>query len=227
MEIDERPQVATAAKLMNLFLYNNKNNLMAGMIIAGYDAVPPPYARTHTHTQMHTHTHTPTHTHTHTHTAIRHLAHDADFRTVGGAFHFTNRWSGFRSTAGPCTVCPLAAVSFARASPSEASTAARCGASGSADEASHRIASHRIASHSFHFSACSPQEHIFTTGSGSGYIYGFCDSHYKPRMSKAEAIEFVRNGTPSGRYSTVATAAHCSARARLRTNCGGSDARYQ
>jgi hypothetical protein len=63
------------------------------------------------------------------------------------------------------------------------------------------IASHRI--------ACSPQEHIFTTGSGSGYIYGFCDSHYKPRMSKAEAIEFVRNGTPSGRYSTVATAAHC------------------
>jgi hypothetical protein len=75
--------------------------------------------------------------------------------------------------------------------------------------ASHRIASHRIASHSFHFSACSPQEHIFTTGSGSGYIYGFCDSHYKPRMSKAEAIEFVRNGTPSGRYSTVATAAHC------------------
>ena len=71
------------------------------------------------------------------------------------------------------------------------------------------IASHRIASHSFHFSACSPQEHIFTTGSGSGYIYGFCDSHYKPRMSKAEAIEFVRNGTPIGRYSTVATAAHC------------------
>ena len=37
MELDEKPAVGTAAHLMNLILYSNKNNLMAGMIIAGYD----------------------------------------------------------------------------------------------------------------------------------------------------------------------------------------------
>ncbi|KAF9764320.1 putative proteasome subunit beta type-1 [Nosema granulosis] len=29
-------------------------------------------------------------------------------------------------------------------------------------------------------------------GSGSGYIYGFCDTHYKANMSLEEAIEFVK-----------------------------------
>jgi 20S proteasome subunit beta 1 len=30
-------------------------------------------------------------------------------------------------------------------------------------------------------------------GSGSGYIYGYCDTHYRKGMSKQEAVEFVRN----------------------------------
>lgn len=30
-------------------------------------------------------------------------------------------------------------------------------------------------------------------GSGSSYIYGYCDSTYKPNMNKREAVEFVRN----------------------------------
>jgi len=29
-------------------------------------------------------------------------------------------------------------------------------------------------------------------GSGSGYIQGFCDSNYRPNMTEAEALEFVR-----------------------------------
>mmetsp|Transcript_52633 Transcript_52633/g.87182 ORF Transcript_52633/g.87182 Transcript_52633/m.87182 type:complete len:221 (-) Transcript_52633:179-841(-) len=37
MEIDEAPRVKTAAKLINGFIYPNKNNLMASMIVAGYD----------------------------------------------------------------------------------------------------------------------------------------------------------------------------------------------
>eukprot|EP01088_Endostelium_zonatum_P004294 TRINITY_DN15512_c0_g1_i1.p1 TRINITY_DN15512_c0_g1~~TRINITY_DN15512_c0_g1_i1.p1 ORF type:complete len:237 (-),score=41.12 TRINITY_DN15512_c0_g1_i1:40-750(-) len=30
-------------------------------------------------------------------------------------------------------------------------------------------------------------------GSGSSYIYGYCDSHYKEGMTKEEALHFVRN----------------------------------
>ena len=30
-----------------------------------------------------------------------------------------------------------------------------------------------------------------TGGSGSTYIYGFCDAHYKPGMSKQQCVEFV------------------------------------
>ncbi|EOB13365.1 proteasome subunit beta type-6 [Nosema bombycis CQ1] len=29
-------------------------------------------------------------------------------------------------------------------------------------------------------------------GSGSGFIYGFCDTHFKPEMSLEEAIQFVK-----------------------------------
>eukprot|EP01091_Cochliopodium_minus_P007563 TRINITY_DN17451_c0_g1_i1.p1 TRINITY_DN17451_c0_g1~~TRINITY_DN17451_c0_g1_i1.p1 ORF type:complete len:227 (+),score=45.45 TRINITY_DN17451_c0_g1_i1:72-752(+) len=29
-------------------------------------------------------------------------------------------------------------------------------------------------------------------GSGSSYIYGFCDTHYKPNMTKKEGLSFVR-----------------------------------
>lgn len=32
-------------------------------------------------------------------------------------------------------------------------------------------------------------------GSGSTYIYGFCDSTWKPGMTKQETLEFVKNGT--------------------------------
>ena len=34
-------------------------------------------------------------------------------------------------------------------------------------------------------------------GSGSTYIYGYCDSVYKDNMTKEEAIEFVKNGACS------------------------------
>jgi 20S proteasome subunit beta 1 len=34
-------------------------------------------------------------------------------------------------------------------------------------------------------------------GSGSTYIYGYCDSVYKEGMNKNEAIEFVKNGNIS------------------------------
>ena len=37
MEIDEPPRVKTAAELVGGFIYPNKNNLMASMIVAGYD----------------------------------------------------------------------------------------------------------------------------------------------------------------------------------------------
>ena len=31
-------------------------------------------------------------------------------------------------------------------------------------------------------------------GSGSTYIYGYCDANYKPGMSKEECVKFVTNG---------------------------------
>merc|ERR1711988_814964 len=37
LEIGESPEVCTVAKLFNLMNYNNKNNLMAGLIIGGWD----------------------------------------------------------------------------------------------------------------------------------------------------------------------------------------------
>jgi 20S proteasome subunit beta 1 len=32
-------------------------------------------------------------------------------------------------------------------------------------------------------------------GSGSSYIYGFCDANYREGMSKEECIQFTKNGT--------------------------------
>src|SRR5436190_17149327 len=34
-------------------------------------------------------------------------------------------------------------------------------------------------------------------GSGSTYIYGYCDSNFRENMTKEEGIEFVKNGIPS------------------------------
>ena len=31
-------------------------------------------------------------------------------------------------------------------------------------------------------------------GSGSTYVYGYCDSQYQPGMSRDECIQFVKNG---------------------------------
>ncbi|OMJ70698.1 hypothetical protein SteCoe_31259 [Stentor coeruleus] len=31
------------------------------------------------------------------------------------------------------------------------------------------------------------------SGSGSGYIYGYCDANWKPNMSENEAVDFVKN----------------------------------
>lgn len=33
------------------------------------------------------------------------------------------------------------------------------------------------------------------TGSGSTYIYGFCDAYFKPGMSKEQSEEFVTKGS--------------------------------
>merc|ERR1711966_554829 len=37
LEIGENPEVSTVAKLFNLINYNNKDNLMAGLIVGGWD----------------------------------------------------------------------------------------------------------------------------------------------------------------------------------------------
>ena len=31
-------------------------------------------------------------------------------------------------------------------------------------------------------------------GSGSTYVYGYCDAHYQPGMTREECIQFVKNG---------------------------------
>jgi len=35
---------------------------------------------------------------------------------------------------------------------------------------------------------------ILSTGSGSTYVYGYCDANYKPGMTKEECLQFVTNG---------------------------------
>lgn len=56
------------------------------------------------------------------------------------------------------------------------------------------------------------QQPFAISGSGSGYIYGFCDANFKEGMSKAEAEEFVvkalslamsRDGSSGGVIRTV------------------------
>jgi 20S proteasome subunit beta 1 len=37
-------------------------------------------------------------------------------------------------------------------------------------------------------------------GSGSAYIYGYCDSNFRENMSKEEGIEFVKNGISSTKH---------------------------
>jgi 20S proteasome subunit beta 1 len=38
------------------------------------------------------------------------------------------------------------------------------------------------------------KQHFAIGGSGSTYIYGFCDSQYKENMSREECVKFVQNG---------------------------------
>ncbi len=38
------------------------------------------------------------------------------------------------------------------------------------------------------------KEQFAIGGSGSSYIYGYCDANYKPNMTRAEAIKFVTTG---------------------------------
>ena len=33
-----------------------------------------------------------------------------------------------------------------------------------------------------------------STGSGSTYVYGYCDAHFKPQMTRDECLEFVQSG---------------------------------
>ena len=43
-------------------------------------------------------------------------------------------------------------------------------------------------------SSCHQFYYFFSyTGSGSTYLYGYCDAHYKSGMSKDETIDFVKN----------------------------------
>jgi 20S proteasome subunit beta 1 len=41
------------------------------------------------------------------------------------------------------------------------------------------------------------KEQFAIGGSGSSYIYGYCDANYKPNMTRAEAIKFVTTGMVS------------------------------
>jgi len=92
LEIGENPEVSTVAKLFNMMNYSNKNNLMAGLIVAGWD---------------------------------RHNKGTVHGITLGGGL--------FKQ---PFTI----------------------------------------------------------GGSGSTYIYGYCDSNFRPDMTRAECEEFVKNG---------------------------------
>ena len=38
------------------------------------------------------------------------------------------------------------------------------------------------------------QEQFAISGSGSAYIFGYCDSNYRSKMSKEECVQFVING---------------------------------
>ena len=40
-------------------------------------------------------------------------------------------------------------------------------------------------------------------GSGSGYIYGYCDANYRPDMTRQECEEFVKNGASETILSQV------------------------
>ena len=42
---------------------------------------------------------------------------------------------------------------------------------------------------------CSPPAREFP-GSGSTYIYGFCDAYYQPGMNRQQCEEFVKKGAP-------------------------------
>eukprot|EP01133_Synstelium_polycarpum_P017758 gene17758-21181_t len=90
-ELGEEPEVKTAASLFQMLCYNNKNNLSAGIIVAGWD------------------------------------------KQVGGSVHNI-------SLGGSMVRQPFA-----------------------------------------------------IGGSGSTYIYGYCDSKFKPQMTKDECVEFVTN----------------------------------
>ena len=48
-------------------------------------------------------------------------------------------------------------------------------------------------------------------GSGSTYIYGYCDANYRPGMSRAECQEFVKNGTLRYGWATVFRVLLCGA----------------
>jgi len=44
------------------------------------------------------------------------------------------------------------------------------------------------------------REKVTIGGSGSTYIYGYVDSHFKPNMTKDECVDFVTNGMSSMFY---------------------------
>jgi len=92
LEIGENPEVSTVAKLFNLINYNNKDRLMAGLIIGGWD----------------------------------------------------------RHNKGTLFSIPLGGGIF--------------------------------------------EQQMAAGGSGSTYIYGYCDTHFKPDMTRAQCEDFVKNG---------------------------------
>ena len=46
-------------------------------------------------------------------------------------------------------------------------------------------------------------------GSGSSYIYGYCDANYRPDMTQAECEEFVKNGKTPPRNSSLILTETC------------------
>lgn len=46
-------------------------------------------------------------------------------------------------------------------------------------------------------------------GSGSTYIYGYCDSVWKDDMTKEEAVEFTKNGINTATHSFIRYSYNC------------------
>jgi 20S proteasome subunit beta 1 len=116
IELDAPPKVQTAAVLFQDIIYQNKDALMAGIIVAGWD------------------------------------------KKNGGQVYSITLGGTMVCAAYPTTNC-----------------------------------THSL-THVIRFDSLQVRQPYAIGGSGSAYIYGLCDSEYKPGMSKAECQKFVQKG---------------------------------